>query len=178
MLSWIPVLISVFALLISVVAQRDKLLSFFDDLKKRIVANNEKKKALAIINRFANPDAKKQPSLLAFYIPIFLISVISSGSLKYIGNQTNFYNTILLSAVVYLSISMIVLITFLATSRRFEFWFVVSLFIAVLMVSALWGIFVIIAETAGLRMMWSGIVAGIFIILWLLYSDLHETRKA
>lgn len=178
MTAWIAPVLSVLALLVSIIAQREKLLSFFDELKKRIAETRERKKALAVISKFANPDSQQQPSLISFYIPVFLISIISSIVLNYLGRQPQFYNTILLSASVYLFISTIVLVTFLVTSRRFEFRFVAALLIAVIMVSALWGIFVIIIDLLKLGPLRTGALAGIAVILFLLEADWRASRKA
>ena len=175
---WIAPVLSILALLVSIIAQREKLLSFFDELKKRIAESNERRRALAIVGKFADPNSKQQPSLLSFYIPVFLISIISSAVLSYLGRQPQFYNTILLSASIYLFISMIVLVTFLVTSRRFEFSFIVALLIAVLMVSALWGIFVLVIDLLRLGALWTGILAGIAVILFLLDADRRASRQA
>ncbi len=177
MTAWIAPLLSSLALLVSIIAQREKLLSFFDELKKRIAESNERKRALAVVGRFANPDSQ-QPSLLSFYVPVFLISIISSAALSYLGRQPQFYNTILLSASIYLSISMIVLVTFLVTSRRFEWRLITALLIAVLMVSALWGIFVIIIDLLKLGTLWTGVLAGIAVVLFLVEADLRANRQA
>lgn len=169
---------AIIGLLVTVIAQRDQLISFFDGLKKRFFERREREKALEIVNKFANPDSKQQPSLLILYIPVFLISILSSGALSYLELQSQFRNNILLSASIYLSISMIVLVTFLVTARRFEWRFIIALFVGVLLVSFLWGIFVIIARGLGFSIIKSGILAGITVIFWLLDSDRRASRQS
>ena len=175
---WIPIIISVIVLLLDIIKDKDKYLSYFDGLKSRMAERAERKRALAFIGKLTDPDSKQQPSVLVLFIPIFLISILSSAALSYLGLQPQFRNTIVLSIGMYLSISMVVLITFLTTYKRFDFWFVTGLFIIVLMVSIMWGIFVILIEWLGLKMMGSGIVAGIVLILWLWVGDTRASRQA
>ena len=169
---------TILGLLVTIIAQRDKLLSFFDDLKKRLAVRSERKRALAIISKFTDPDSKRQPSLLVLYIPVFLISILSSVAVSYLGLQPQFHNTIVSSSTIHLSISMIVLVTFLVTSRRFEWLFIIALFIGVFMVSTLWGILIIIIERTGLATIWSGVIAGIGVILFLLDADRRSNRQS
>jgi hypothetical protein len=125
----IALVISIIGLAVTIIAQRDKLLSFLDELKAWRVEKGEKKKALALVAKLAATETRDLSSI-AIYLLMFFLSVISSAILSFYERQPTFVGALTFSAAIYSTISMIVIAIFLLVYRRLKIRFILDLFIA------------------------------------------------
>ena len=181
MTAWIALIalfISVLSLIVNVVSQRDKLFSAIDDFKTWKSQRDQNDKAITTISKMTGIEIKKRKGGLklgpiAFYTPLFLISVICSILLENMYYPVNFQQTIplkIMQAVsLYVIISTLTILLFLLLSRRLQWRYFNALFSITFYFSWVWGILTGLLTLTGLQIMWSGIVVGGFLTLtsWL-----------
>lgn len=175
MTEWIPIVISVLAIVISTILQKEKLARLYNDFFSWQEQRKQKKAGEEFIKKISQTTEKGDDSLLVVFTSLFFLFVIGSGgaSLLKVSTIEEFgaVGTLSLSIVFWLSLQGLVRE---ASKRKIEwavtFYMIVMFQMTIVGMGLIWGFATMLFVSINVPVFWAGVAGAVtFVaITWLI----------
>ncbi len=179
MVAWIALFISILGLIVTIIAERGKLLEALNDYRAWHAARKQKKNAMEAVAKFnSSPEGQNRRQdkvpLKTFYAFLFFPFSVSSAILGIVGLQTTLLTTII-ATFAFIPLLILGFIGFTRGEKergivKWIQWFLILFGLITVFASLglIWGLIAIQFTAFELPIFWGGIISGICLplLLW------------